>query len=305
MNIEYIRSFLETARVKSISKASAKLHLTHQALSKQLRSVEAYFGVSLFHRSNSGVELTEAGQQLLDRILPVYTEFNSIRSELLQKREQLPLSMTFGTLPTLASYYMPDKVIAMESSGIQVQLKVAPTSIELYEQLQAGILDAIVCECLPYSSLPIWKRTLFAEPYAAIVYKEHPLASQSTVSAAQLSEEPLIVHPPECRIRQALSSQLERLGCKPSIKMEVGFHDFILGYVAAGAGITLIPRMAADHLNHVSLTAIPISDEGFERVISVITLQSGKGKGRLLSTFLLGSDASNPIILSFVLPVSM
>lgn len=61
MNTEFLKGFMETAQTRSITKASEALHITHTALSKQLRSLEQQFDVQLFVRSAQGVELTETG----------------------------------------------------------------------------------------------------------------------------------------------------------------------------------------------------------------------------------------------------
>ncbi len=69
-----------------------------------------------------------------------------------------------------------------------------------------------------------------------------------------------------------------RLGHTLPIKTEVGFNAFLPGYVAAGAGLTVVPRILAENLHYASLTAIPISDEGFERDIALVILPSGEDK---------------------------
>lgn len=49
MNIEVLEGFLEVVRLGSIAKASERLHISHPALSKQIRKMEQYYGVTLFH----------------------------------------------------------------------------------------------------------------------------------------------------------------------------------------------------------------------------------------------------------------
>ncbi|MGG1889684.1 LysR family transcriptional regulator, partial [Priestia megaterium] len=65
MKTEWLKSFIETAKTKSLSKASEQLHMTQPALSKQMRKLEEDLGVTLFIRSATGVELTSAGEILL------------------------------------------------------------------------------------------------------------------------------------------------------------------------------------------------------------------------------------------------
>ncbi|UJF31306.1 LysR family transcriptional regulator [Paenibacillus hexagrammi] len=65
MNLDNLTSFLTAAELKSMAKASEKLHLTHPALSKQIRKLETYYGTELLTRNSSGVQLTAAGKGLI------------------------------------------------------------------------------------------------------------------------------------------------------------------------------------------------------------------------------------------------
>ncbi|MFC7441337.1 LysR family transcriptional regulator substrate-binding protein [Laceyella putida] len=64
---------------------------------------------------------------------------------------------------------------------------------------------------------------------------------------------------------------MESLGHKPNIINEVAFGDFILGAVAAGMGITIIPELMAKNIGHLQLFALPIVDFGRNRSISIAT----------------------------------
>jgi LysR family transcriptional activator of glutamate synthase operon len=275
MNIAYIESFLETAKQKSISKASERLQITHPALSKQIRSLEAYYGVTLFKRSSSGVELTEAGIALHERIQPLYEELMTLRTDLANLHGIRKIVL--GTLPSLAAHYMPEKVYAMEKRKVKVEIVVSNTSQELYKQLKAGAIDAALCEHLP-AHASIWGADLFSEPYVVVVYKNHRLAGYKTVSLAELDGEPLILHPPDCSIRRLFTNMMERQGIHPNIKTEVSFGEFILGYVEAGGGITFVPQTVADRISHTNLYTIPIEASDARRTISLISSADDVGK---------------------------
>ena len=62
MNLQYLKAFYVAVQLNSISKAAKHLHLTQPGLSMQIQSLEKDLGVTLFIRSNKGVELTEAGK---------------------------------------------------------------------------------------------------------------------------------------------------------------------------------------------------------------------------------------------------
>ncbi|MGA9172961.1 MAG: LysR family transcriptional regulator substrate-binding protein, partial [Thermoactinomyces sp.] len=71
--------------------------------------------------------------------------------------------------------------------------------------------------------------------------------------------------------RKHIIEQMESLGHKPNIISEVAFGDFILGAVTAGMGITIIPELMAKNIIHLQLFALPITNFGRKRSISLAT----------------------------------
>ena len=63
MQIERLNYFVEVARVQSINSASESLHISQQALSQSMHSLEKELGVTLFKRSNKGIQLTEKREE--------------------------------------------------------------------------------------------------------------------------------------------------------------------------------------------------------------------------------------------------
>ncbi|MEJ7142031.1 LysR family transcriptional regulator, partial [Staphylococcus capitis] len=62
MNFEYIQDFIRVAEYNSINKASQELNISTPALSKRIKSVEAYFNCHLFYRTSKGIFLNEEGK---------------------------------------------------------------------------------------------------------------------------------------------------------------------------------------------------------------------------------------------------
>jgi DNA-binding transcriptional LysR family regulator len=62
MNLTWLQTFMLIVDKKSLTKAARVLHLTQPAVSKQLNSLEKYYGTSLLHRTSRHMEVTEAGK---------------------------------------------------------------------------------------------------------------------------------------------------------------------------------------------------------------------------------------------------
>lgn len=288
MNLAFIEGFIETALTQSVAKASERLNISHAALSKQIKSLEAYYGQELFHRSHLGVTLTEPGQLLLERIRPVYAELLAIKQEM--AGSTWPREVRLGSLPSVASHVLPGILLEMERQGMKVSLDVRDTSGELSSMLRNGQIDAAVLEYWGQQP-PFWHAVLFEEPYEAVVYAGHPFADMTSVSVGQISREPLILHPPDCTTRILLSRLMQEVGAEPLVRTEVRFGDFIFGYVSAGAGITIAPKLATRGMDRARLVSVLIDEPRFKRSLSLVSVSGQLGKS-LLPFFRVSSDRS-------------
>jgi len=282
MNTLWIRAFLEAAEHKSLSKASEKLNLTQPALSKQIRNLEQWLGVELFRRSALGVELTEEGVRFRERIRPVLSEIESIRDDLRKMRKISPIRL--GALPSLATHYLPSKLTELKRQGIHVDMKVLSSTDEIVAQLQNGVLDAGIGQKSDTFPKSFRVDNLFSEPFYAIVPDTHRLRGRKSVALADLKEEALIVYPHPCDVRIIVAEAYRKNGWNPVIAMEIPFGESIPGFVAAGAGISILPEIMAGHLPHASLKAIPIEPQGITRTICLMTPHRATGK-KLLRVF--------------------
>lgn len=269
MNLDWLQSFTEAAKQKSFSKAAEMNHISQPALSKHIQHLESKLDVKLFHRTPKGITLTEAGEYLYNRIIPVMNELTDIHGDLQQFQRNTPISI--GSLPSLATYYLPLKMKDFQFMDRSVSLMLQNTSEELLQSLHEGKLEAIFVETESIKNDQMWSFELFTEPYYALFPAEHPFKSKGTVELREIHKEPFITHQAPCDTRNHIIKQMELAGYQPNIISEVTFGDFIYGAVAAGMGITIVPALLANNIRHLQLLALPISDFGRNRTISLVS----------------------------------
>ncbi|KIL41610.1 hypothetical protein SD70_05595 [Gordoniibacillus kamchatkensis] len=275
MHLDYFHGFVEAVQNKSLSKASERLNLTHPALSKQIRKLEQFYGVELLRRSAAGIEPTEAGKLLYERIGPILRDLAALQSDLAAQSGLKRAAL--GSLPSIAAHYLPPLIVSLERKGVAADVIVKPTSEELIELVRSGSLDAALVDALsPGESL--WTKSLFTEPLFAVVPLHHPFASREAIGLEALAREPLVLHPPACSIRTCVTRLLEQRQALPNVRMEVGFGDFLLGYVASGAGLTVVPKLVADRVGHLGLRAIALEDAEAKRTVSLAANSAAVGR---------------------------
>ena len=101
-----LRAFEAAARLQSISRAGEELHVTHGAISRQIRALEEQLGLSLFDKDGRGVKLTDAGLRLRDVSSECFERLSSVCAELRRETEERPFVLgCSGSL--LARWFIP------------------------------------------------------------------------------------------------------------------------------------------------------------------------------------------------------
>ena len=101
-----LRAFEVTARLGSVSQAADQLHVTHGAVSRQLKVLESHLGVSLFVKDGRGIKLTDAGVRLRDVSGEAFERLRSVCAELSQSSADAPFVLgCSGSL--LARWFIP------------------------------------------------------------------------------------------------------------------------------------------------------------------------------------------------------
>jgi len=119
-HLRALQAFDEAARHASFSKGADSLHVTHGAVSRQIKLLEAYLGVTLFHRRAGGVELTAKGAQLLQATRPAFATLQKGVKDVKRQhtRQSLKVSLPNAValkwlVPRLPSFYDQHPSIAL------------------------------------------------------------------------------------------------------------------------------------------------------------------------------------------------
>ncbi|MEO9079871.1 MAG: LysR family transcriptional regulator [Rhodanobacter sp.] len=89
-SLNALRAFEVAARLESVSRAAVELHVTHGAVSRQIRALETELGTVLFNRVGRGVTLTTAGVHLRDGVAGAFTQLRKTCNELRRNTSQAP-----------------------------------------------------------------------------------------------------------------------------------------------------------------------------------------------------------------------
>jgi LysR family transcriptional regulator, hydrogen peroxide-inducible genes activator len=245
MNLQELRYLVAIAEHRHFGRAAEACFVSQPTLSTQLRKLERELGVELVERSPRHVMLTPAGERIAERARSVLREADAITEIARHTRDPEAASLRIGLFPTLGPYLLPHVVPAVHSTFPRLELLLAEEKTEsVLSQLRNGTLDAGVL-AMPVNDDALHEEPLFEEDFVFAVPADHPFANRKgTVDLSVLEgESVLLLDDGHCLRDQALSvcslaGATERTGFRATSL------ETLRQMVAAGVGVTLLPRLA-------------------------------------------------------------
>ena len=241
-----LRAFEAAARLLSVSQAAKELHVTHGAVSRQIRLLEEQLGVSLFDKDGRGVKLTDAGLRLRDVASDAFTRLRETCAELRQQDSDKPFVLACpGSL--LARWFIP-RLDRLQRELPDLRLQLSASEGEL-DPRRAGV-DATLLFAAPPWPADMQVFELAGERIGAVLsprYARH--AELATAPACSLLGEPLL-H--TASRPQAWPQWAAALGLDPArLQPGQGFEHlyYLLEAANAGLGVAIAPQqLVADDL---------------------------------------------------------
>lgn len=250
MTLTELKYIVAVARERHFGKAAEACYVSQPTLSVAVKKLEEELDVKLFERSANEVTVTPLGEEIVRQAQAVLEQAASIKD--LAKRGKDPLAgpLRLGVIYTIAPYLLPDLVRQVIGHTPQMPLILQENfTVKLLEMLRTGELDcAILAEPFPDTGLAV--APLYDEPFLAAVPVHHPLATRPSVTTQELKKETMLLlgnghcfrdHVLEvCPEFARFSSDAEGI----SKSFEGSSLETIKHMVAAGMGITLVPRLS-------------------------------------------------------------
>lgn len=127
--LHVLPGFIATARLGSLSRAAASLHVTVSALSHQMRGLELELRRKLFDRRPRGLTLTDAGERLFTAVA---SHYDALELALRPDRERGERSLTLSVMPSVASSWLLPRLAAFVAANPEIDLSVQ-SSVELVD----------------------------------------------------------------------------------------------------------------------------------------------------------------------------
>ncbi|HEY4741544.1 MAG TPA: LysR substrate-binding domain-containing protein [Candidatus Acidoferrales bacterium] len=282
MELHQLRYVCAIADTRNFSRAAERCQVAQPSLSQQVLKLEEDLGAKLFDRLGRSVLVTEAGRAFIPRARAILEQIDEARSSVAAKNSDLRGSIAVGVIPTVAPYLMPTYTAAFAKKYPDAKLRIVEeTTSVLLEGLRDLSIDVAIL-ALPLRHKGLELLPIRTEPLFAVLKRDHPRAFAKSLALKDLRGESFVMLRDGHCFRDLSMGACTHARVTPKIAFESGQFSSLLGMVAAGVGVSLIPEMAIDR--SVGCRYVRLTDAQATRTI-VAAVVRGRSFNRVQRAF--------------------
>ncbi|UDJ84869.1 LysR substrate-binding domain-containing protein [Kosakonia oryzae] len=275
MEFRHLRYFLTVAQELHFTRAAEKLNIGQPPLSQQIQSLEGELGVKLFNRTRRSVALTEAGEHLVIQAKEILRLSGNLQAELRDieqgKRGELRIGFTTTGL-FVDELSQPLKTYRRHYPDVRISLS------EMYSRQQ---FDALLQQEIDIGYVRLTPgtrqdgldiRILRRDRLCVVLPEDHPQATADSLPIATMRNASFIFYPETsgAAVPALVRRLCQRAGFTPTVVQEAAEVLTHIGLVAAGVGISVLPR-PVDSLRPGGVVFIPLADDDAELCMALVT----------------------------------
>jgi DNA-binding transcriptional LysR family regulator len=242
LSLRQLRYFVATAEHGQISYAAVNLSISQSAVTTAIKDLEHTVGVALFSRTPQGMELTSAGRQFLSHAYEILakvdeaTHLNLVSSEI---EGELVVAATY----TVMGYFLPAHIERMRRLFPRLRIQLYEVNRESIEEgLLTNRYDISVLLTSNILNSMLATETLLSSVRRLWVPAQHHLLKRSSVSLADISEEPYIM----LTVDEAAHTSLKYWSAtpyKPNVHVRTSSVEAVRSMVANSLGVAILSDM--------------------------------------------------------------
>jgi LysR family transcriptional regulator, hydrogen peroxide-inducible genes activator len=285
MEFHQLRYVCAVADTGNFSRAAERCQIAQPSLSQQVLKLEEDLGAKLFDRLGRSVRLTEVGRAFIPHARAILEQMDVARASVSDKNADFRSSVAVGVIPTVTPYLIPSYTAAFAKKYPDAKLRIVEeTTSILVEGLRNLSIDvAILALPLRHKDLELFP--IRTEPLFVVMSRDHPRASAESLALKDLRGESFVMLRDGHCFRDLSIATCTRARITPNIAFESGQFSSLLGMVAAGVGVSLVPEMAIDR--NVGCRYVRLSDAQATRTIVAAVLR-GRSFNRVQQAFVSG-----------------
>jgi DNA-binding transcriptional LysR family regulator len=241
--LEIVKAIAETG---SFTAAGARLHVSQSAISRQILLLEDEFHERLFVRLGRRVQITAAGEALLQLAHRVFNDIRDTSASITDRQKVLTGTINIVGGMTVCLYVFPPLIKEFRKHHPQVEIKVATGGTQrLMRRVRTGQADLALLT-LPVDDPALTSVPVLREELMLVMPAGHPLSTKDSVGVEALVGQPFIIFEQGSNTRRTLDEFFVREQIKPRIVTETENVEIIKSMVASGLGVAIVPFQSVE-----------------------------------------------------------
>lgn len=257
MNLQHLEYFITIAKTKNFTTASNLLSVTQPALSKAISKLEEELGVPLFEKSGRNIEITRFGEVFLTHAKLALNDIEKGIEELKYMKNDGEKNISLSYTECIGTSFIPFIISSFLEFYSGIKFKFNNNSVEkILNDLTTMKTDLGFFDDITHiNNHPDIETILVSkEKYVLVTPKSHHLSNRTEVSLSELKDELFVVYDKGCTNKGI--SYTKFIDYTPKISAQPSEAGMLVGLVAAGAGITIVPNTPMINTNKISILNI-------------------------------------------------
>ena len=263
--LQYLAALADT---RHFARAAERCHITQSTLSAGVRDLESVLGTPVAERSNRHVLMTRVGADIAERAKALLRDAEEVMEVARAARDPMTGELRLGVIPTISPFYLPRVLPALRERfrDLTVYLREEQTA-PLLGRLEDGEIDAALI-ALPYDTGDLITEVIFEDEFLFACPPTHPLAGAATIHPETLANESLLLLEEGHCLRGHALDACEMGDKRTRAQFEASSLQTLIHMVAAGIGVTLVPRLAVEAgiLQGTNIALSPLATPAFRQI---------------------------------------
>ena len=251
MELRHLRYFVAVAEELHFGRAAARLAISQPPLSMQIRDLEREMGIALFDRTSRRVSLTSAGHAFLQEVRHVLEATDHAVRIATRAAEGTTGSVAVGFLGAAGVSIVPDALVALRARGpaLSIRVREYTSGPSLIDALSHKMIDLALLRP-PLDIAGIETELIATEPFVVVLPRGHRLGRRRAIELAEILDEPFVLwdRTSSPQVFDPIFAASGGVGEPKNVVVEAVGIPSIVGMVAAGLGLSLLPASAVHRL---------------------------------------------------------
>ena len=275
MTLTELRYIVAVSQKNHFGKAAQACFVSQPTLSIAIKKLESELDVRLFERSSKNeIRITEIGQQVINQAYIVLQEAQILTEIAQQGKDPLSGQFKLGVIYTIGPYLLPNLIPRLRENAPNLKLIIEENfTANLFQSLKQGSLDAIIIS-YPFDEPGIETSALYEEPFIVALPKNHEWKDRSDIPPEDLaSQDLMLLGSGHCFRDQVIKACPDCMSGNSELTrtLEGGSQETIRHMVAAGTGITVLPRTSIlpSQKNDSLINIKPFASPSPSRIVAI------------------------------------